>query len=647
MAAARAAEAPAQASPAQACQAPTNAPPAKADETATNAPPAKAGQTPAALTPEQMFEGEAAYKNWVEFSTGGFIVRGDAGQAEQREQLKRGAFGGIQDLHVEGNLDKKTTVTVDGHSIFDDHDYQLNLALKREDTGYVRVGFENFRTWSDSAGGFFGPDNLQFSQAGEGLGLERGQVFLEAGLNLKNAPKVTFRYTHRYRQGDESSTLWGPVNTSQGTRNIFPGSYGLDETFDTFELDVTHRIKIVDFGAGIRYEKASMNDGLFTTSQPGAAFQQRITDRQGTDYDMFSVHAFAESWLKKDLLLSAGFLYDNVDNTFSGNNIYGDDFNLAFAPNALSGLGYFDLHGGSRLHDYVFNLNALALPTSHFTIVPSVRVEKMDSDADAAGTGTLGAFPTEPFSARGDQDELDVTERVDFRYTGVTNWVFYAGPELTEGRGNLKENGGLSQVAGIGVPPIQLSTDESRLFQKYFAGVRRYPTRRLSLDAGGYYKSHEYDYNNIVDSTPNTTNSLNRYPGYLVLQSFDTYDGNVRATWRPVQNVTLVGRYEYQLSYVHTGPDPVLRAERDRVRHDDQPHHRPQRRVGALEPVEPPARVGLCAERHTDPDLGLHRCRPQGPKRLLDPQLQHRHRPGRQDRSESGLLLLSTGQFRG
>jgi len=42
-----------------------------------------------------------------------------------------------------------------------------------------------------------------------------------------------------------------------------------------------------------------------------------------------------------------------------------------------------------------------------------------------------------------------------------------------------------------------------------------------------------------------------------VLQDFDTSDGNVRLTLRPIKNVTLLSRYEYQLSTVNTEPDPV------------------------------------------------------------------------------------------
>ena len=41
------------------------------------------------------------------------------------------------------------------------------------------------------------------------------------------------------------------------------------------------------------------------------------------------------------------------------------------------------------------------------------------------------------------------------------------------------------------------------------------------------------------------------------MQDFETYDANAGLTLRPWQSVTLVSRYEYQWSTIHTTPDPV------------------------------------------------------------------------------------------
>jgi hypothetical protein len=271
---------------------------------------------------------------------------------------------------------------------------------------------------------------------------------------------------------------------------------------------------------------------------------------------MFNVHAFSETWIRKDLFFSAGYMFANLDDTFSGSRIYGNDFDVAYSPNPLNDLGYTSLNGGAREQEHVANVNLMATPIKNLTIVPSLRVQQDNWNANSSGIGTLGN-DTGFFNSTSDGEMLDVRERLDVRYTGVTNWVCYAGGEWTEGSGNLNENGGLSQVNGIGVPPIHRQTDDTYWFQKYFLGARWYPYRRTSIDVGGYYKCHEYDYNNTLDSTPNILSNGNVYPAYLVMQSFETYDGNVRLTLRPVQNVALVSRYEYQWSTIHTKPDSV------------------------------------------------------------------------------------------
>ena len=521
--------------------------------------PARADDTNSPMTAEQMFEGGTnTYNNWVELSVGGLLTRGNAAQAQQRSRMNGGAFGGIEDLHIQQNVATNTTLSIDGRALFDLHDYRLRLDLQREEIGYLRFNFESFRTWYNGAGGYYPPAGVQYSLSDDALSLDRGDISFEAGLALKNVPKATFKYTHRYRDGEKSSTIWGPVHPLGTTlvRGVYPSFYDIDEKLDIFQLDLTHRIKATDLGLGFRYEMGDLNDALKTTSWQGEPVERKVTDQQGTSSDLFTVHAFSETWIKKNLFFSAEFLFDNFDNSFSGSRIYGDDFDVGYVPNSLSGLGYYDLSGSSHRQDYVLNLNLMTIPLKNLSIVPSLRAQKADWDADSGGVGTLGTS-VGPFNSTSDRETLDVRERIDLRYKGVTNWVFYGGGEWTQGDGNLQENGGLSQVSGIGVAPIQRDTDDTRFFQKYSLGARWYPTRRLSLDFGGYYKLNDYDYDHRLDSTVNDSTSGNGYPAFLVMQAFETYDGNVRLTFKPVRNVSLVSRYEYQLSTVHTTPDPV------------------------------------------------------------------------------------------
>jgi len=121
----------------------------------TNAPAAK---PPAQLTPEQLFEGGAtSYNNWIDISAGGFINSGNNAQFQQNHRTSGNAFGGIEDLHYEKEISKGTTLSLDGRSILDNHDYGFGFGITREKFGYFRISYSDFRTWYNGDGGFYRP----------------------------------------------------------------------------------------------------------------------------------------------------------------------------------------------------------------------------------------------------------------------------------------------------------------------------------------------------------------------------------------------------------------------------------------------------------------------------------------------------------
>lgn len=512
------------------------------------------------LTPEQVFEGGAETKNnWVELSTGALLIQGSKGQAQEQQRLSDGPFGGIEDLHYQHQAWKDTVFSLDGRAIFDLNDYRLGLNLVNEKKGFIRLRYREFRTWFNGDAGFVqqpGAPGIWLPADDSTLAVDRGEFSFQAGLTLEKLPRITFEYVHQFREGTKSSTIWSPVHLdfhndiALGTRGIGPSLYDIDESRDIFKLDATKQIKTTKVGAGVRYEIGHIDNARQMTFWQDEPIERQVTNRERSSDSAISAHAFTETWLKNNkLFFSSGFLYANLDNNFSGSRIYGDDFDVNQVPNALNGTGYTDLDGVLHKTEYVMNLNLMAVPRPALTIVPSIRVQKQNWDSQFDALQTSGVNAAAPTSGNSDGSALDVQERLDVRYSGFTNWVVFARGEWDQGQGELDENA----TPGSGAM-IARRTDNERLFQKYSVGARYYPFRSVTFDFGGYYKNNRYDYSHDVDSTSNGAASANRYPAYLVTQGFETIDEYVRVTLRPVDKVTVVARYEHQLSTIDTKP---------------------------------------------------------------------------------------------
>ena len=126
------------------------------------------------------------------------------------------------------------------------------------------------------------------------------------------------------------------------------------------------------------------------------------------------------------------------------------------------------------------------------------------------------------------------------------------------GQGDLTERELEVEEDGV-VTTIFRDTDSERYTQKYAVGANWYPLRRVNFAAQYYHKTRENEYDHIADSTLNTAGD--RYPAFIRDQDFTTDDVNFRVTLRPLNNLTLVTRYDYQLSTIDSRMDLLREIE--------------------------------------------------------------------------------------
>ena len=494
-------------------------------------PPLRAGETPKTNADGQAVPVETAdetptYNNWIELGLGGTIINGDAAQFKQEHRTSGDVFGGIEDLHYEKTIGKKTQLTIDGHAIFDNDDFDVKLKLDQADLGYIHAGYTEFRSWYDGNGGFF-PVNGQFFQPPfPEMHIDRGEAWVELGLRLPDWPEITLRYSHQFRQGQKDSTSWGDTSltgltTETTSRKIAPAYRDIDETRDILALDITKNIGNTDLGLGMRYEHDSNNDRLQLVRGVGATNQRFITGQESNKLDLFSGHATTETRFADTLWLTTAYSYTTLGSDITGSRIYGPTYNSAYSdPIAtLSAFdhGYLNLAGTSDVSQWVINANLMWLPVKDLTVLLALRYTNEDKQSNSVFVETARRTdPLAPMVASSFENFNKFAETLEVRYAGIRNWLFYASGDWEEDSGDIHEDlvePGVSVLSGI--------KNVDLLRQKYTVGFNWYPLSQLNFAAQYYHKIFRYDNNSNADGQR------------LEFQEWNTDDANVRMTWRP------------------------------------------------------------------------------------------------------------------
>jgi hypothetical protein len=499
-------------------------------------------EQPAAATEE-----DVNYRNWFDLSVGSIFLDGRRGRFQRRYGVPEGVYGGVEELHYEQDIGDKTLFKFDGRGLFDHGDYGLRFDLTHSDIGYLRGGYREFRSYFDSSGGFFRGE--WFPSSDDVFALERGEAWFEAGLTLADKPTLVFRYSHQFQEGRKDATIWGDTTIPGfGARSIVPAFRDIDQTRHRFQLDARHTVGSTDLGLGLRYEVSNQEHAL--NLRRNGDTERFATQRDSMDVDLFSVHAFSATRFHEKVLFTTGYGFTTLDSDISGYRLYGTTYDPVFAQR-LPGPDTFEhLLGGSRLHQHVANLNLMLQLADNLVLVPAIKIEQQSTDSESFYDSPAAPFSSFAYGANSERGLLDISESLELRYSGLTNWVFYARGNWLQGSGDLEERWDNLSTGAI---VQQRSTDDRRFWQKYTVGANWYPLRRLNFGAQYYHKHRKNDFEHGLDAMLTPPGPF-RYPAFLTAQEFTTDDVNFRLTWRPHTRLSMVARYDFQLSSIDTRP---------------------------------------------------------------------------------------------
>lgn len=503
------------------------------------------------------------YENHIDLSGSYSDVSGHEAGYQKKFQSNSGGSGGIEDLFYTNTLSNDATLTLKGRALAGDNDYLLDLAITKDDLGYLKLGYSEYRVWFDGMGGYHPANGFSMSLYNEDLHLDRGNFWFEAGYTPADKINFVLRYDLFTRKGTKDSTAWGDTGlaiNSSNTRALLPSFYKIDEK--RHQITATLSQKRVDdkWELGVRYDNGDYTNSRNERRRAGEGTSDKvITHKEGRDYDLFMIRGSYVNKIHEQLTVTTAVSRTKFDTTISGTRIFGADYDPVYDPNyanrAYRDEGILDLSGDTEMTQTLGVISALYQPNQSWSIIPSLRMENIDWSSMAEFvetnfTNNTAKLPDNTeIETTSDKSWKNIGESIEARYRGLENVSLNFKAEWVQADGDLTEE--LIDEPGTATQAVVIDRDTEfdRNSQKYSITTNWYPMAGTTLAVQYYYKGRENDYHSPRDSTVSTAD---RYPAYIANQDFETNDFNVRLTYRASPQVRLVTRYDYQKSKIFT-----------------------------------------------------------------------------------------------
>jgi hypothetical protein len=488
-------------------------------------------------------------------------VSGNARKFQEHQWVRRGFSGGVSDFRVAQKRPDGFFVVAEGRALTDD--YKVTLDLRKEDAGFARAGFEQFRRYYDDHGpayrfrpsGFssFAPNIFSLDRETH---LDITTAFVEFGLTLPDWPRAVLGYELHSRHGNESTGQWGPVAQlpTADPVHIYPARQHVNEDVHVLRLDVSHEI------AGARVENNLRAEFLDLQTEranvidfpAGAAFPAAFAVMREThDQVQFANTLHGEKAIRDWLLVSAGYLFSQFDADASLRQTSVDGAGRP-APNTFWRANDIVLEESA----HVLNANALLGPWEHLTVSLGVlnewseqsgfgRPNYAEGDPNDPTVGVEDEFGM----VESDTDRVLFEENLALRYTMIPATVLFA-----EGRWK-QERIGMDEAHGGGHHAFLRDTDVRTDWQDYRAGFDVSPLHWASWHGGYKHRLRKSDFDDVRDERPPGTPG-DGYPAFIRSRESETDVIETRVALRPAHWLKATLSYQLAFTDYDTTTDP-------------------------------------------------------------------------------------------
>jgi mono/diheme cytochrome c family protein len=470
---------------------------------------------------------------------GGTAVKGDYRKFREQFWVADGWNGGLETFSASRRLGTDSELMLSGRALRED--YRLSFELKKNDLGFARFGWEQYRKYYDDSGGYiptFTPSVFRLNQE---LYQDIGHAWTEFGIMLPDWPTVVIGYEYQYRRGNEATLEWGQVNATVNDattgRNVYPSSKSLDEHVHVIKLDLHYELlgaHLSDSFRGQFYQIGTQRENPTEFILGNSSPSKIDLIKEGYNYFQGANTLRVEKPFTDWFLASAGYLYSKLD------------ADAAFSLDSLFPLGSPGIVDSWRSEGIVlerqthsFNATGLLGPWKGLSLSGGVLNEWTHQEGFGNGAKDF-SIPSIPFSSHNpvafdsSYDQYTIEESVALRYTSIPFTALFAEARLRQ------QSIGEFEQEIAGPEPFLRNTKASNDLRDIRAGFNTSPLQPISFTGQVRRYESDTDYNHIQDE------SVLAYPAFILSRNVLTHEAEARLTFRPTSylQTSLVYRYE-------------------------------------------------------------------------------------------------------
>ncbi len=485
--------------------------------------------------------------NQLDFSfspmLGGISVSGNAQKYREQYWQKNGVNGGVEHFELFEQTSPDTRWLLNGHALLDD--YQIGLAVDKNDVGFVHVGWEEYRKYFDDTGGYYPALIPSAPRLDQDLHLDIGKAWIDFGLNFPDWPRLVLGYEYDYKNGNEAITSWGTVGTDHTTaRNIAPASKSINEEVHIVKLDLDDEIKGVAVAERFRGEFYSLKTG--GTNVAFGPLAQSVNE--GTTYFQGANTLRLEKKFSDWFFGSAGYLYSklNADSAFRMD-----------APTLLQITRLPEITLEKESH--VGNINGLLGPFGGLTVSSGVQAEWTRQHGFGAGAFDQEIAPPPfanaivPFNVASDYDDTSLQENISLRYSKIPFTSLFAEARLEQQ--NIAQYDQFSSSQDILNKAVFLQhTAFSSQASDLRVGFNTSPWRSVAFSA--HYRRAEDA--SQYDSDPLVQPIATAYPTFIRSRELLTDEVEAKLIWHASARFKTTLSYQYRATEDDLNTRPLV-----------------------------------------------------------------------------------------